>query len=305
MHDVGTGSGAVALALERRAAGPGGERFRCVGGRRGGGAAQRGALGLDVESALRGLPPGEYRPRRGEPALRARGRVGGARARDQAATSRARRSCPARTGSTRSARWSQAPARDAAGARARARSGGRGAALLSDGGDAAATSPDDRARHRRPGAVTPEDVATFERCIAVGGVALFPADTVYGLATEPESAEGVRRLYALKGRRADRPAAVMFFQLELALAALPELAERTRAALERLLPGGGHAAAAEPGAALPAGLRGHARALGAAGAQPWPARSRPWPQSAGRSCSPAPTGPASPRRAASRTSTRP
>ena len=86
--------------------------------------------------------------------------------------------------------------------------------------------------------MTPEDVQTFERCIAVGGVALFPADTVYGLATEPDSAEGVRRLYALKGRRADRPAAVMFFRLELALAALPELPDRTRAALERLLPGG-------------------------------------------------------------------
>jgi L-threonylcarbamoyladenylate synthase len=86
--------------------------------------------------------------------------------------------------------------------------------------------------------MTPEEVATFERCIAVGGVALFPADTVYGLATEPDSAEGVRRLYALKGRRPDRPAAVMFFRLELALAALPELPEPTRDALGRLFPGG-------------------------------------------------------------------
>jgi L-threonylcarbamoyladenylate synthase len=85
--------------------------------------------------------------------------------------------------------------------------------------------------------VTHEDVATFERCIAVGGVALFPADTVYGLATDPESREGVERLYRIKGRRPDRPAAVMFFQLELALAALPELGGRTRTALERLLPG--------------------------------------------------------------------
>jgi L-threonylcarbamoyladenylate synthase len=80
-------------------------------------------------------------------------------------------------------------------------------------------------------------VATFERCLSVGGVALFPADTVYGLATEPESRDGVYRLYRLKGRSPDRPAAVMFFQLELALAALPELGERTRAAVERLLPG--------------------------------------------------------------------
>ena len=85
--------------------------------------------------------------------------------------------------------------------------------------------------------MTVEEVHTFERCIAVGGVALFPADTVYGLATEPDSAEGVERLYRLKGRRPDRPAAVMFFSLGLALTALPELAERTRAAVRRLLPG--------------------------------------------------------------------
>jgi L-threonylcarbamoyladenylate synthase len=87
-------------------------------------------------------------------------------------------------------------------------------------------------------AMRPEEIQTFERCIGVGGVALFPADTVYGLATDPASAEGVRRLYELKGRRQDRPAAVMFFQLELALAALPELPRVTREALERLLPGG-------------------------------------------------------------------
>jgi L-threonylcarbamoyladenylate synthase len=85
--------------------------------------------------------------------------------------------------------------------------------------------------------VSPEEVATFERCISVGGVALFPADTVYGLATEPDSREGVHRLYRLKGRRPAQPAAVMFFRLELALAALPELGGRTFDAVERLLPG--------------------------------------------------------------------
>jgi L-threonylcarbamoyladenylate synthase len=85
--------------------------------------------------------------------------------------------------------------------------------------------------------VTPDDVETFERCISVGGVAIFPADTVYGLATEPDSREGVDRLYRLKGRLPDKPAAVMFFQLEAALAALPELGPRTRHAVESLLPG--------------------------------------------------------------------
>jgi L-threonylcarbamoyladenylate synthase len=85
--------------------------------------------------------------------------------------------------------------------------------------------------------VTEQDVARFQRCVAAGGVALFPADTVYGLAADPESRAGVERLYALKGRSPDRPAAVMFFTLEGALAALPELPPRTGAAAERALPG--------------------------------------------------------------------
>ena len=76
---------------------------------------------------------------------------------------------------------------------------------------------------------------TFGECIASGGVALFPADTVYGLACDPENAEAVRRLYELKGRPPDKPAAVMFFDVEQAL--LPELGPRTRALMERLLPG--------------------------------------------------------------------
>ena len=68
-------------------------------------------------------------------------------------------------------------------------------------------------------------------------MAVFPADTVYGLACEPDSKEAVQRLYLLKRRRPDKPAAVMFFVLELALAALPELGPRTVGALRALLPG--------------------------------------------------------------------
>ena len=78
----------------------------------------------------------------------------------------------------------------------------------------------------------------FDRCVAAGGVAVFPTDTVYGLATATDSRAGVERLYRLKGRPPTQPAAVMFFDLERALAGLPELGRRTRAAVERLLPGG-------------------------------------------------------------------
>ncbi|HYZ80545.1 MAG TPA: Sua5/YciO/YrdC/YwlC family protein [Solirubrobacteraceae bacterium] len=73
--------------------------------------------------------------------------------------------------------------------------------------------------------------------MSVGGVAVFPADTVYGLACDVHNRVAVERLYRFKRRRLDKPSAVMFFDVELALAALPELGERTRAALRRLLPG--------------------------------------------------------------------
>ncbi len=82
------------------------------------------------------------------------------------------------------------------------------------------------------------DAASLTRVIAAGGVAVFPADTVYGLACDPSDAAAVARLYALKGRPPEKPAAVMFFDRDAAFAALPELGPRTRALLEALLPGG-------------------------------------------------------------------
>ena len=112
----------------------------------------------------------------------------------------------------------------------------------------------------------------FERCMSVGGVAVFPADTVYGLACDVHNRVAVERLYRLKRRRLDKPSAVMFFDRELALAALPELGERTRAALGAPAARAGDRAAAQPRAPLPAGLRRgpvDVRAAGARGARCW------------------------------------
>jgi L-threonylcarbamoyladenylate synthase len=81
------------------------------------------------------------------------------------------------------------------------------------------------------------DTEAFERCMAVGGVAVFPADTVYGLACDPSRRVAVERLYRLKQRPLDKPSAVMFFDLEVAFDVLSELGPRTREAMTRLLPG--------------------------------------------------------------------
>jgi L-threonylcarbamoyladenylate synthase len=85
--------------------------------------------------------------------------------------------------------------------------------------------------------LSPAAVSGFERCIESGGVAVFPADTVYGLACDPDSTSAIARMYRMKGRSPDRPAAVMFFGLEGALAALPEIGASTEAAVRKLLPG--------------------------------------------------------------------
>jgi L-threonylcarbamoyladenylate synthase len=99
--------------------------------------------------------------------------------------------------------------------------------------------------------VTDLDAQAFEHCVAGGGVAVFPADTVYGLACDPGDTAAVQRMYALKGRRPDKPAATMYFDLDAALVALPGLPARTRAAVERLLPGAVTVVLAQGGLRVP------------------------------------------------------
>ena len=107
---------------------------------------------------------------------------------------------------------------------------------------ARARSRGDRAR-RRGGAVRRALRAELHRGRAPlggvpgrGGVAVFPADTVYGVCCDPDDERAVRRLYELKGRPAERPAAVMFFALEPALSGVNELRRGARGA-GALLPG--------------------------------------------------------------------
>jgi L-threonylcarbamoyladenylate synthase len=73
----------------------------------------------------------------------------------------------------------------------------------------------------------------FERTIAAGGVVVFPADTVYGLACDPGNEAAIERMYALKDRAPEKRSAVMYFTPD----ALPPLPPRTSAAVHELVPG--------------------------------------------------------------------
>ena len=113
-------------------------------------------------------------------------------------------------------------------------------------------------------------------------------------------ATAVARLYALKGRPPDKPAAVMFFDLELALAALPELGPRTRArssaAARRR-----DAAAAQPARGASRSRAGPTRRRSGCASRP-ARRAAALAPCAGRCCSPAPTAPAARTRGGSTTS---
>lgn len=77
----------------------------------------------------------------------------------------------------------------------------------------------------------------FEACIRDGGVALFPADTLYGLACDPSNAAAIARVHALKGRDDGKPSAVMFFAPLGLREVLSMSGPRTREAIGALLPG--------------------------------------------------------------------
>jgi len=79
--------------------------------------------------------------------------------------------------------------------------------------------------------------SALERTIASGGVAVFPADGVYGLACDPLDATAVARIHELKGRDEGKSSAVMYFSPLAMRELVAGLGPRAAAALAALLPG--------------------------------------------------------------------
>lgn len=107
-----------------------------------------------------------------------------------------------------------------------------------------------------------DDAERFEAVVAAGGVVVFGADTVYGLACDATNADAVARLYALKRRDERKPSAVMVFSLQRALALAEPVGDRTRSALGRLLPGPVTVLVNNPAAAFPLACAGDPGTLG-------------------------------------------
>ena len=83
------------------------------------------------------------------------------------------------------------------------------------------------------------DVArkALERTIAGGGVAVFPADGLYGLACDPLNSGAIAKIHRLKGRDDGKPSAVMYFSPLAIRELVSQLGPRTKAAVSALMPG--------------------------------------------------------------------
>src|SRR5689334_9131154 len=109
----------------------------------------------------------------------------------------------------------------------------------------------DRARRRRPGRERgmtevirlqsgEAQVArkALERTISSsGGVVVFPADGLYGLACDPLDAGAIAKIHRLKGRDEGKPSAVMYFSPLALREIVSGLGPRTKAAVSALMPG--------------------------------------------------------------------
>jgi L-threonylcarbamoyladenylate synthase len=104
--------------------------------------------------------------------------------------------------------------------------------------------------------------AALERCVGDEGVAVFPADTLYGLACDPVDAKAVDRLHQLKGRDEGKPSAVLYFSPLAMRELVSGLGARTREAVGALLPGPVTLVVANPERRYPLACRENPEMLG-------------------------------------------
>ena len=83
----------------------------------------------------------------------------------------------------------------------------------------------------------PDQIRALTAVTASGGLVVFPAETVYGLAADPDDADAVRRMADLKHRDPAKPSSVLFWSVDDALEVLEGAPDLVLRAVSRLLPG--------------------------------------------------------------------
>ena len=98
--------------------------------------------------------------------------------------------------------------------------------------------------HRRTRVVTldperpdPSGVRAAARCLARGGLVVFPTETVYGLGADATNGQAVARVFAAKGRPSDNPLIVHVASPSEVPSLVREVDSRARALMEAFWPG--------------------------------------------------------------------
>ena len=73
--------------------------------------------------------------------------------------------------------------------------------------------------------------------LRAGGVAVIPTDTVYGIAAKPDCASAVDRICTIKGRRSDKPIALLAADRESVMEFCKEVPEKAQRLMEAYWPG--------------------------------------------------------------------
>jgi L-threonylcarbamoyladenylate synthase len=102
----------------------------------------------------------------------------------------------------------------------------------------------------------------LERCVAAAGIAVFPADTLYGLACDPLNQQAIERIHSAKGRGEGKPSAIMYFSPLSMRELVSSAGPRTRDALAALLPGAVTIVIANPDRRYPLASRDDPARLG-------------------------------------------
>ncbi|MDX6610502.1 MAG: L-threonylcarbamoyladenylate synthase [Solirubrobacterales bacterium] len=102
----------------------------------------------------------------------------------------------------------------------------------------------------------------LELCIAAGGVGLFPADGLYGLACDPLNPTAIERINRIKGRDEGKPSAILYFSPLAMRELVDDLGQRTKSAVGALLPGPVTLVVANPNHRYPLACRKDPERLG-------------------------------------------
>jgi L-threonylcarbamoyladenylate synthase len=88
-----------------------------------------------------------------------------------------------------------------------------------------------------PGAPQSDAIAEAATWIVDGGVVAIPTDTLYGLAVDPFNSSAVARLFAIKGRGADRALPLVASDVEQVVQQLSRLTPAAERLVQRFWPG--------------------------------------------------------------------